>query len=255
MDIHRRSFLSSTLGLAALAALPTTLKAAVAPQPRAVLFDAFPVFDPRPVAELARQMFPDQGETLAELWRTRQFEYTWLRTLSGQYRDFWDVTRDALRFSCRSLNLDLSSADEGRLMGAYLQLKPWPDAPDALRRLKRAGLKLGFLSNFTAGMLQANIHGNGLDDVFDAVLSTDQAGAFKPDPRAYRLGTDAFGFSKQEMVFAAFAGWDAAGAAAFGYPTFWVNRLKQPTEGLETAADASGSSLTELLAYIRLPAF
>ncbi|HEX4299269.1 MAG TPA: haloacid dehalogenase type II [Gammaproteobacteria bacterium] len=251
MDIGRRSFLTSTLGFASLVTLPGTIKAALTSRPRVVLFDAFPVFDPRPVATLVKQLFPTQGEVLAELWRTKQFEYTWLRTVSDQYRNFWDVTRDALHFGCHTLKLDLSQTDEDRLMAAYLQLKPWPDAPDALRRMKQAGLKLGFLSNFTTGMLQANIHGSGLDGVFDHVLSTDQAGAFKPDPRAYRLGVDVFGVSKQEAVFVAFAGWDAAGAAAFGYPTFWVNRFGQPAEELGFAADATGATLTALLGFVQ----
>lgn len=251
MDFDRRSFLKASLGVAALAATPSMLRAAVRPAPRVIVFDAFPVFDPRPVAALVKQLFPAQGSALAELWRTKQFEYTWLRTVSGQYRNFWDVTRDALRFSCHALKLDLSQTDEDRLMGAHLQLKPWPDAPDALRRMKQAGLKLGFLSNFTAGMLQANIHGSGLDGVFDQVLSTDRASAFKPDARAYRLGMDAFGAEKEQVLFAAFAGWDAAGAKSFGYPTFWVNRLGQPAEELGSTADATGTTLTDLVTYVR----
>jgi 2-haloacid dehalogenase len=251
MDIDRRSFLSSAIGLAAFAAMPATLKAAVASPPRVVLFDAFPIFDPRPVAARVKEMFPTDGDALMDLWRTRQFEYTWLRTLSGRYANFWEVTRDALRFSARARKLELSSAQEDRLMAAYLELKPWPDVPDALHALKAAGLKLGFLSNFTHEMLQANIHGAGLDGLFDQVLSTDQAGAFKPDPRAYRLGLDAFQLPREALLFAAFAGWDAAGATAFGYPTFWVNRLGQPAEELGITADATGSSLTELVAYAR----
>jgi 2-haloacid dehalogenase len=185
-----------------------------------------------------------------DLWRTKQFEYTWLRTVSGRYADFWDVTRDALHFSARARKLELSKADEERLMGAYLTLKPWPDVPDALRKLKDSGLKLGFLSNFTGAMLQANIRNSGLDGFFDQVLSTDQAGAFKPDPRAYRLGPEAFSLPRERLLFAAFAGWDAAGAKSFGYPTFWVNRLGQPPEELGYAADATGTTLTELLAFV-----
>ncbi len=249
MDEDRRSFLSSTLGLAALATVPAALKAAVASHPRVVLFDAFPIFDPRSVAAGVKEMFPEGGDALVELWRTKQFEYTWLRTLDGRYANFWDVTRDALRFSARARKLMLSSAQEDRLMGAYLELKLWPDVPQALRSLKGNGVKLAFLSNFTAEMLQANIHGNQLDGVFDQVLSTDRAQAFKPDPRAYRLGLDAFGLSREEMLFAAFAGWDAAGAKAFGYPSFWVNRLDQSAEELGVQPDGIGKTLTELVAY------
>jgi 2-haloacid dehalogenase len=251
MDIGRRSFLTSSLGLAALVSLPGTLKAALTSRPQVVLFDAFPIFDPRPVAGRVKEMFPAQGEALAELWRTRQFEYTWLRTMSGRYATFWDVTRDALRFSAHTLKLELSTAQEDRLMGAYLELKPWPDAPAALHALKAAGVKLALLSNFTREMMRTNIHGAGLDGVFDQVLSTDRAGAFKPDPRAYQMGLDAFGLTRHEMLFAAFAGWDAAGAKAFGYPTFWVNRLNQPAEELGVVADVMGTTLTDLVTQVR----
>jgi 2-haloacid dehalogenase len=215
-----------------------------------VLFDAFPIFDPRSVAAAVKEMFPADGDVLMDLWRTKQFEYTWLRTLSGRYANFWDVTRDALRFSARARKLVLSDAQVDLLMGAYLELKPWSEVPQALRDLKAAGLRLGFLSNFTGEMLQANIRGAGLDGIFEQVLSTDRAQAFKPDPRAYRMGLDAFGLPREEMLFAAFAGWDAAGAKAFGYPTFWVNRLDQPVEELGIIADATGNTLAELAAYI-----
>ena len=250
MDIHRRSFLTSTLGLAALAAIPVTLKAAVSPRSQVVLFDAFPIFDPRSVAARVKEVFPAEGDALLDVWRSRQFEYTWLRTLSGRYANFWDVTRDALRFAAHARKLELSAAQEERIMGAYLELKAWPDVPEALHALKDAGLKLGFLSNFTREMLQTNLRGAGLDGLFDQVLSTDLAGAFNPDPRAYRLGVDAFRIPKEQALFAAFAGWDAAGARAFGYPTFWVNRLGQPAEELGIAADATGSTLTELVACV-----
>lgn len=249
MDLDRRRFLTSTLGLAALSALPLRLSATAAPAPRVILFDAFPVFDPRPIFGQVKAMFPAEGDALVELWRTKQFEYTWLRTVMGRYEDFWLVTRDALRFAAQARKVELSAEQEDRLMGAYLNLKPWPDAPDALHKLKGSGIKLAFLSNFTAAMLDANIKGSGLDGLFDQVLSTDAAQAFKPDPRAYQLGVDAFGFKREEMLFASFAGWDTAGAKTFGYPTFWVNRLGSPAEGLDAPADAAGGSLTDLARF------
>lgn len=249
MDENRRRLLKAAAGIAALAATPPVLQAAVRPGIHAVLFDAFTVFDPRPVAVQVKQMFPADGDALVELWRTKQFEYTWLRTLSGRYVGFWDVTRDALRFSVLARRLVLSNTQEDWLMGAYLELKTWPEVPQVLRTLKAAGVKLALLSNFTEEMLQANIRGAGLDEMFDQVLSTDRARAFKPDPRAYHLGLDAFGLPREAMLFAAFAGWDAAGAKSFGYPTFWVNRLNQVPEELGIEADATGNTLTELVSY------
>jgi 2-haloacid dehalogenase len=252
MDLQRREFLKLSVAAAGLAAAaPVRLLAKPAPRIRAVLFDAFPVFDPRPVFALAKEMFPAQGQALTDLWRTKQFEYTWLRTVSGTYQNFWDVTRDALHFSAEANKLELGAADEERLMGAYLRLQAWPDVLPALRSLKDAGLRLGFLSNFTADMLQANIHSAGLDGFFDPILSTDQAGAFKPDPRAYRLGADTLHLAPSQIVFAAFAGWDAAGAKTFGYPTYWVNRLAQPAEELGVTPDASSSTLTELVSFVK----
>ena len=124
---------------------------------RAVLFDAFPVFDPRPVAALAEAELPSRGAELMALWRTRQFEYSWLRVVAHDYADFWQWTDDALRFAAASLNVQLTAAQRERLMNAYLALPPWPDAPAALRALREAGVRLGFLSNFTPVMLEASL--------------------------------------------------------------------------------------------------
>lgn len=217
---------------------------------KAVAFDAFPILDPRPIFALANQLFPDKGAELSTLWRTRQFEYTWLRTLSGQYADFWQVTGDALAFAARSLKVDLTSQKHDRLMEAYLNLRCWPDVPAALGSLKKAGIRLAFLSNMTTKMLEAGIRNSHIEGVFDHVLSTDRVKAYKPDPRAYRMGIDVLALKPEEIGFAAFAGWDAAGAKAFGYPTFWVNRQNQPVEELGVAADASGATLNDLVEFV-----
>lgn len=159
----------------------------------------------------------------------------------GRYVDFPTTTRDALVFAAKSLKLELSPATQQRLLDGYSQLKAWPDVVPALQDLKRAGLRLGFLSNFSHDMLTANIKSAGLEGTFDQVLSTDRVKAFKPDPRAYQLGVDAFGLGREEIVFAAFAGWDAAGAKSFGFRTFWVNRQNGVEEELQVHPDASGS--------------
>ena len=217
---------------------------------KAIAFDAFPILDPRPVFALAEDMFPGKGADLAAAWRTRQFEYTWLRTVSRRYADFWRVTEDALVFAGKMLKLDLTANQRARLMDAYLAIRCWPDAPAALRSLKDYGIRLAFLSNMTVEMLEAGIRNSGLEKVFDYVLSTDRVEAFKPDPRAYQMGVDALGLQRDEILFAAFAGWDAAGAKAFGYPTFWVNRRNLPAEELGTMADSSGANLDDLVRYI-----
>jgi 2-haloacid dehalogenase len=217
---------------------------------KAVAFDAFPIFDPRPVFAVAEELFPGNGATLSEEWRTRQFEYTWLRVLALRYADFWQVTEDALTFAANKLKLDLSDEKREKLMSEYLNLKAWPDVPLALSALKKSGIRLALLSNLTPHMLQANIKSAGLTGIFESVISTDQARTFKPDPRAYQLSIESLGLQRNQILFVAFAGWDAAGAKLFGYPTFWVNRLKAPAEELGAVPDASGGSLLDLVHFL-----
>lgn len=217
---------------------------------KAVAFDAFPILNPQPVFALADDLYPGKGTELSSVWRTRQFEYTWLRTMSRRYSDFWRVTNDALVFAAKAVKVELSPENHARLMDAYLKLRCWPEAPTALRSLKRAGIRLAFLSNMTAEMLEAGIRNSQLDGVFDHVLSTDRVKAYKPDSRAYQMGLDAFGLKPDQILFAAFAGWDAAGAKSFGYPTFWVNRQNQPAEELGVTLDATGGNLNDLVAFL-----
>jgi 2-haloacid dehalogenase len=217
---------------------------------KAIAFDAFPIFDPRSVFALAEQLFPGEGTELSNVWRTRQFEYQWLRALSQQYADFEQVTEESLMFAAELLNLDLASDKREKLMGSYLQLKTWPEVPVALQTLKRAGLRLAFLSNATANILNAGIKNAGLQNVFDHVLTTDMLKTYKPSPHAYKMAIDAFALRKEEILFVAFAGWDAAGAKAFGYPTFWVNRLNSTTERLGFDPDGIGTNLDDLIAFV-----
>jgi len=217
---------------------------------KAIAFDAFPILDPRPVFVLAEQLFPGKGAELSNAWRTRQFEYQWLRALSGQYADFWRATEDSLVFAAELLKLDLTPGKRDRLMHAYLELKAWPDVPVALRALKDGGMRLGFLSNATPQILDAGIGNAGLGGMFEQVLSTDRIKTYKPDPRAYQMAVDAFGLRKEEILFVAFAGWDAAGAKSFGYPVFWANRLNLPAEKLGAAVDGVGQGLDELVGFV-----
>jgi 2-haloacid dehalogenase len=254
MAITRREFVRlTTAGLAAerLAAAGRRAHAASAPlRLKAVAFDAFPIFSPAPVVARAEALFPGRGAALGEEWRVRQFEYAWLRVLAGRYADFWQVTEDALVFAARKLKLELDADRRETLMTAFLELAPWPDVVPALDSLAASGLRLAFLSNFTPRMLERNLERSGLRDRFERVLSTHQATSYKPDPRAYELGTSAFGFGKEEILFVAHAGWDAAGAKSFGYPTFWVNRPGLPAEELGAAPDAMGSDLSELVRFV-----
>ena len=195
-------------------------------------------------------MFPGKGADLSTEWRTHQFEYTWLRVAARRYADFWQVTQDALVFAASKVKVELSPQQRDKLMHAYLELKTWPDAVPALDSLKRSGMRLAFLSNFTSTMLDACIHRSGVNEMFEQVISTDQARTFKPAPEAYQLGTDSLRLAREEILFVAFAGWDAAGAKAFGYPTFWVNRLKLPMEELGEVPDGIGNDLSDLVDFL-----
>jgi len=249
--LDRREFLGLTAGaIAGTLFEPTLISAASAgTEVRAVVFDAFPIFDPRPVFALAEELFPGKGAELSKAWRTKQFEYTWLRTVAGRYADFWQVTDDALLFAARTLQLDLSPPLRARLMNAYLELKAWPDVPHAVKSLKAAGIRLAFLSNFSRRMLEAGIKNSGLEGVFDHLLSTDEVKQFKSAPRAYQMAVDAFGLKRDAIVFGAFAGWDATGAKWFGFPTVWVNRLNSPPEQLSVTPDVTCSDLSDLVAF------
>jgi 2-haloacid dehalogenase len=252
MLLDRREWLRGAAGGLALSLAGVTAMAqrAASQGVKAIAFDAFPVFDPRPVFALAEEFFPGKGGMLSEAWRSRQFEYAWLRVMAERYADFWQVTEDALIYAAKAVKVDLTAERRERLMQAYLKLPPWPDVVPALRTLKEAGFRLAFLSNFTPRMLEANIRKGHLDGLFEHSLSTDAIRSYKPAPRAYRMAIEAFGLKREEILFVAFAGWDAAGARAFGYKTFWVNRLKLPAEELGETADVTGDGLDDLVAFL-----
>jgi 2-haloacid dehalogenase len=199
------------------------------------------------------KVFPGRGREVTNLWRTRQFEYTWLRTITGSYVDFLDVTEDALVYAANTSKLPLAAEDRRHLVDAYLHLAPWPDTADALRRLKDSGVRVIALANFSPAMLRSNAERAGLLGLFDALVSTDERHTYKPDPRAYRLGLDRLHLAKREVAFAAFGGWDAAGARSFGYPTVWVNRFNQPVEELGVRADRTSTDLAGLLEFVLEP--
>jgi 2-haloacid dehalogenase len=256
MLYHRRTFFQLMAGGVTMRIIHATplVQAATTYRIKAIAFDGFPIFDPRPIFALAEELFPEKGTVFSTAWRTRQFEYTWLRTLSRHYVDFWQVTEEALGYAATSLQLDLTPAKRMQLMHAYLALKPWPEVPAALRSLQEAGIRMAFLSNFTPQMLDAAVQHSGLDGIFEDHLSTDKVHAYKPDPRAYQMGLDAFRLQREEIAFAASAGWDAAGAKWFGYPTFWVNRMHLPVEALGVAPDALGDNLHDLVRFVKASA-
>jgi 2-haloacid dehalogenase len=249
--LNRRKFLQLTTGTlaAALESASLGLENPVR-SIRAIAFDALAIYDPSPVFARAESLYPGKGAELRAIWRTRQFEYTWLRTASKHYADFWQVTEEALVFALKSLKLDLDADKRTLLMKAYLDLKPWPDVPPVLAAMKESGIRLALLSNFTPLMLEAVAKSSMLDRSFEHLLSTDVVRTFKPDPRAYQLAIDAFKLDREHIAFVAYSGWDAAGARTFGFLTFWANRQNLPSEELGVAPDASGATLEGLPQFL-----
>jgi 2-haloacid dehalogenase len=254
MTTTRRALLA--MAGTAIASHVVTGGVSAAPQARktgkikAVAFDAFTAFDPRSVAAAVEENLPGKGGELIATWRTRQFEYCWLRTLNRTYVDFWQVTEEALVFALKAARIDLKPDVRASLMDAWLQLKPWPDSVAALRAMRDAGIRLAYVANFTPKMLKVNTGNAGAAGLFEHFLSTDAVKAFKPDPRAYHMAETAFRLPRENITFAVFGGWDAAGAKSFGLNTFWVNRLDASLEELGIRPDAMGGTLTELAGYV-----
>jgi 2-haloacid dehalogenase len=249
MLIDRRTLLQVSAAAGALA-VSRSARAAAPARIKALAFDGLAVLDPRPIGAIAERLYPGRGAELITAWRTRQFEYTWLRSMTRRYADFWTVTEEALAFAANLLKLELGAEQRGLLMQGFLELKAWPDAVPALRLMQASGLRLALLTNFSPRMIEASSRGAGLDGLFEFSLSTDQVQVYKPDPRAYQMGVDAFRLERDEILFVAFGGWDAAGAKAFGYPTFWANRLGLPVEELGVRPDAIGKDLADLARYV-----
>jgi 2-haloacid dehalogenase len=236
--------------LGACARRPTLPAARSRARIRAICFDLFTIFDPRSVVAVTRTILPSQAEQFCEAWRTRQFEYSWLRALSEDYADFRTVTEDALVFAAKARGVTLSAEARHTLVEAYSRLEPWPDARATLLAWKQAGIRLAPLTNYSPAMLEQVLASANLSGIFDALISTDAARTFKPHPRAYQLGVSTLGLQREEIAFSAFGGWDAAGARWFGFPTFWVNRLGVPQEELSPAPDGTGPSLAELATFV-----
>jgi len=245
--MNRRTFLATAIATAAASTIPAW---ASDRKIKAVAFDGLALFDPRPIFVMTEQLFPGRGTALVAAWRARQFDYTWLRTLTGSYVDFLQVTDDALQFAAEAEKIAITVEQRRQLMAGFLNLKAWPDVAPALQALKQRGLGLAPLTDFTVTMLEAGIANSGLRGTFDRLLSTDLVKAYKPDPRSYQMGMDAFGLQREEIAFVAFGGWDAAGAKTFGYPTFWANRLNVPTERLGVLPDVTAPNFETLPNFV-----
>ncbi len=201
------------------------------------IFDAYgTLFD---VTAAAREAAEEPGndalracwQTLAAHWRDKQLQYTWLRAVTGDHTDFWQVTQDGLDWAMETTGLTDPALRE-RLLALYWALSAYAEVPDMLADLKAAGFDTGILSNGSPDMLSGAVESAGLEGLLDAVLSVESVGVFKPDARVYDMVEARFACARNEVLFVSSNGWDAAGAAAYGFQTVWVNRTSLPMDRL-----------------------
>jgi 2-haloacid dehalogenase len=191
---------------------------------KAVVFDAYgTLYDIQSVAAVTEEAFSGYGEIITQIWRIKQLEYTWLRSLMRSYRDFSVITRESLAYTLRVLGLEYDSGTFERIIEKYLHLDLYPDAAATLAAL--SGCKLAILSNGSTGMLGALVRNSGLDRVLDATISVDSKKIFKPAPEAYSLIESVLGVSPAEVLFISSNPWDACGAKAFGLNVAWIERV------------------------------
>ncbi len=218
-------------------------------KPLALVFDAYgTLYDVHSVVALCDRYWPGRGGAVSQLWRTKQLEYTWQRSLMRRYVPFSRITEASLRHACAALGLPLADAQIAALMQQYLNLSPYPEALPALATL--GGKKLAILSNGSPDMLEPLVTASGLDKVLDAVLSVAEVGIYKPDPRVYQLAVDRLGVPKQAIGFVSSNCWDACGAKSFGFLTYWINRNGAPLDALDATPDHTIARLTDLAALV-----
>lgn len=217
---------------------------------RACIFDAYgTLFDVHSAVKRYSGQLGEQAQAISQLWRQKQLEYTWLRSLIGDYVDFSRIVCDALDYALASYRIN-DGALRGRLLRAYNELDCYPEVPAVLQALKARGLPIGLLSNGTRKMLEANITATDLTSLIDDIITVEPARIYKPSPRVYELAIDRYGPPPAGISFQSSNAWDVAGAAYFGLHSIWINRAQQPAELLPGHARVELSDLTRLPEYM-----
>jgi 2-haloacid dehalogenase len=223
----------------------------MAPPVRALVFDAYgTLFDPFAVIVRAEELFPGNGAALSQLWRAKQLEYSWLRTLMGRYENFWKITEDALLFACRTLSLACDENQRSQLMQVYLTLPAFPDVKPVLEKL--SSIPLSILSNGTPEMLAPLVAANGMTHYFKNVFSVDALQMYKPRTEVYQHAVSTLEISKEAIGFISSNFWDIAGATSFGLQTFWLNRGSLVPDELGVQLNVTLQSLSDLSALLLL---
>jgi 2-haloacid dehalogenase len=213
---------------------------------KACVFDAYgTLFDVHAAVRHGGRVLGDKAAEVSDLWRTKQLEYTWLRSLMGAHVDFWQVTADGLDFALSAAGVHDRALHE-RLMELYLSLDAYEEVKGTLETLKQGGLRTAILSNGSPRMLQAAVSSAGLADLLDANLSVEEVGIYKPDARVYQLAVDRLGVAAPEICFLSSNGWDAKGAAHFGFNVAWINRFNKQEDRLPGTLATTIHRLDEL---------
>jgi len=220
---------------------------------KALAFDAYgTLFDVFSVTALCEQLFPGKGNQLAQIWRSKQLQYSLMRSLMGRHRDFWGLTEDGLVWASKNLQLDLTAEKKKQLMDAYLRLAAFPDVKPGLEALKKQGLSLAILSNGEPKMLEAAAKSAGIRDLLDEIISVEEVKIFKVSPRVYNLATERLKVTNPELGFVSANNWDAIGAASAGLRTFWIQRsTAEVPEELGFQVDTTVRAITELAPLLR----
>jgi 2-haloacid dehalogenase len=214
------------------------------------VFDAYgTLFDVHAAVGHHRARLGDKADGVSAMWRTKQLEYTWLRSLMDRYVPFWQVTGEALDYAFDAHGVSDNSLRDD-LLNAYLELDCYPEVPDVLTALKDGGMQTAVLSNGSPEMLDAAVKGSKLETLLDAVISVDALGIFKPHPSVYQLAVDQLGVEARQVSFQSSNAWDAAAAATFGFRVAWVNRFGQAAERLPGQPDVQLKTLSELPAVV-----
>ena len=223
-----------------------------------IAFDAYgTLFDVYSIGQLADELFPGQGQTLALMWRDRQIEYTRLITMSDpnplgskHYLSFWEITGRSLRYVCKRFGLTLTPEAEQKLMDQYARLQSFPESVDVVRTIKDRNMATAILSNGSREMLSVVVDSNGIKPYLDKVVTIEDVRLIKTAPQAYELLLKAFPVKKDEVLFVSSNAWDALAAKWYGFDVFWVNRFGHPFEEIGEKPNYEGNSLRQVLDVI-----
>ena len=217
---------------------------------KAIIFDAYgTLFDVNSAAEKCKDKIGDKWEPFANFWRTTQLEYTWLRSLMGRHKDFWQVTEDSLDKSMKAFNIDSSMKNE--LLNLYKILSPYKEVSETLKALKEKKFKLAILSNGTPSLLNELVKSNNLENLFDDIFSIEEVGVYKPNSKVYDIPIKKYKIEKNEVAFLSANTWDVSGGGNYGYNSVWVNRNNNTFDNLDYLLKNEVKSLKGVLEIVK----